>query len=72
MTKIRHASLNDLEKLSEVESLCFPPAEAAGRQSIEGRLADDFWCGHKSCLPAQGLCLIILTFLFMQTPFRKS
>ena len=28
MTKIRHASLNDLEKLSEVESLCFPPAEA--------------------------------------------
>ena len=46
MTKIRHASLNDLEKLSEVESLCFPPAEAAGRQSIERRLKvfpNHFW-----------------------------
>ena len=46
MTKIRHASLNDLEKLSEVESLCFPPAEAACRQSIERRLKvfpNHFW-----------------------------
>lgn len=46
MTKIRHASLNDLEKLNAVEALCFPPAEAASRQSLEKRLkvfSNHFW-----------------------------
>ena len=37
MTKIRHAHLGDVEKLNEVESLCFPAAEAASRESLEKR-----------------------------------
>ncbi len=35
---IRTARLSDLEELARVEALCFPPAEAAGREAILGRL----------------------------------
>ncbi|MBR5534043.1 MAG: GNAT family N-acetyltransferase [Ruminiclostridium sp.] len=43
---IRTASLHDLDAISQVESLCFPPAEAADRASIQRRLSvypDRFW-----------------------------
>ncbi len=43
---IRTASIQDLDSISQVESLCFPPAEAADRSSIHRRLSmfpDRFW-----------------------------
>ncbi len=46
MTKIRHAHLGDVEKLNEVESLCFPAAEAASLESLEKRVnafPNHFW-----------------------------
>lgn len=46
MTKIRHAHSGDVEKLSELESLCFPTAEAASRESLEKRVnafPNHFW-----------------------------
>ena len=46
MTKIRHAHLGDVEKLNEVESLCFPAAEEASRESLEKRVnafPNHFW-----------------------------
>ncbi len=44
--KIRTASISDLSAVTEVEAECFPPAEAAGRASMEQRLKtypDHFW-----------------------------
>lgn len=44
--EIRNATINDLEKLAEVENECFPASEAASRESIEERLKhypDHFW-----------------------------
>ncbi|MBQ3670617.1 MAG: GNAT family N-acetyltransferase [Treponema sp.] len=46
MQKIRHAHLGDVEKLNELESLCFPAAEAASRESLEKRVKafpNHFW-----------------------------
>lgn len=43
---IRTASVQDLDDIAQVEALCFPPAEAADRSSIQHRLAvfpDRFW-----------------------------
>ena len=43
---IRHAHLRDLDRLSEIENLCFPPSEGAGRESLRDRIAhyaDRFW-----------------------------
>lgn len=43
---IRHATMKDLDILDKVEQECFPPAEAASRKSLEGRLQvypDYFW-----------------------------
>ena len=43
---IRCATLNDLERITEVEALCFPPAEAAPMEAFEGRLKafpNHFW-----------------------------
>lgn len=44
--EIRTATMEDLERITEIEALCFPEAEAASRQSFEKRLthfADRFW-----------------------------
>lgn len=44
--KIRTAQLSDLDALAAVEAACFPPAEAADRETLQGRLAayaDHFW-----------------------------
>ena len=44
--KIRYAMMTDLDEIAEVESICFPEAEAASRESFEKRLAvfpDCFW-----------------------------
>ena len=44
--KIRTASIQDLDAITDVEALCFPPAEAADRGSIKHRLSvfpDRFW-----------------------------
>ena len=43
---IRHATLADLAAITAVEAECFPPAEAAGEESLRRRLAafpDHFW-----------------------------
>lgn len=36
--KIRKATLSDLDRIAEIESICFPEAEAATRNSIEKRI----------------------------------
>ena len=44
--EIRKATMDDLAAISELEAVCFPPAEAATRESFEKRLqvfADCFW-----------------------------
>lgn len=43
---IRTAASRDLDAITQVEALCFPPAEAADRESIRRRLSafpDRFW-----------------------------
>lgn len=43
---IRKATIKDLKKITEVEAICFPTAEAATEESIRKRLevyADYFW-----------------------------
>ncbi len=43
---LRTATMADLERVSALEALCFPAAEAAGRASFEARLAaypECFW-----------------------------
>ena len=43
---IRCATIEDLDRVTEVEALCFPPAEATSRESFEGRLTvfpNHFW-----------------------------
>lgn len=43
---IRTATLSDLDKITEVEAICFPAAEAASRESFAERLQsypDHFW-----------------------------
>ena len=43
---IRCATIEDLDRITEVEALCFPPAEAASKASFEGRLTvypNHFW-----------------------------
>ncbi|AMD87463.1 acetyltransferase [Actinomyces radicidentis] len=44
--RIRHATEADVDALAALESACFPPAEAASRDSIAARVAafpDCFW-----------------------------
>lgn len=45
-TVVRHATVSDLDAIACVEAECFPPAEAASRNSFANRLehfADHFW-----------------------------
>lgn len=44
--EVTHASLNDLDALTELEALCFSPAEAADRDAFAARLTafpEHFW-----------------------------
>ena len=44
--RIRHATMGDLEAITELETLCFPPEEAAGYEAFRERLrefAECFW-----------------------------
>ena len=44
--EIRQANIEDLDAIAELEMLCFPPAEAASRESFENRLkafGEHFW-----------------------------
>lgn len=44
--KIRNANINDLNRITEIEKICFPDSEAASKESFEGRLTDypnHFW-----------------------------
>ena len=44
--RVRHASMEDLEAVTALERVCFPPAEAADRESFAGRLRvypECFW-----------------------------
>lgn len=36
--KIRQAAIDDLDAVTKVEAVCFPPAEAAGREAFKKRL----------------------------------
>ncbi len=36
--RIRHANMQDLDRLAEIEAASYPAAEGASRQSLEGRL----------------------------------
>lgn len=43
---VRHASMEDLDHISELEAVCFPQEEAATRESFSGRLQaypECFW-----------------------------
>lgn len=43
---IRLATMQDLERITELEAMCFPPEEAAGRESFQRRLEifpNHFW-----------------------------
>ena len=47
---IRMASAADLEAVTALEAACFPPAEAAGRESMQWRLATyptHFWVAER-------------------------
>lgn len=39
MTVLRRGSAGDLEAVAALEALCFPPEEAADRETLAGRLA---------------------------------
>ncbi|MDO5294430.1 MAG: GNAT family N-acetyltransferase [bacterium] len=44
--KIRTATINDLDRITQLEAICFPEAEAATREAFEQRLTyypDHFW-----------------------------
>lgn len=44
--ELRHATLADLDAAAALESACFPPAEAASKESIRARIAafpEHFW-----------------------------
>ena len=44
--EIRNANIKDLDRISEIEEICFPRSEAASKKSFEGRLTDypnHFW-----------------------------
>jgi len=43
-TVIRHATMADLDDIARVEAECFPPAEAASRESFARRLG--YFAGH--------------------------
>lgn len=60
---IRHATIDDLDKISAVEAVAFPPAEAAARESIRQRLGvypECFWLLESGegelCAYVNGLC----------------
>ena len=44
--KIRNANIKDLNRITEIEKICFPHSEAASKESFEGRLkiySNHFW-----------------------------
>ena len=48
--RIRQVTMEDLDRVTEVEALCFPPAEAADRQAFEERIRrfpDSFFVAEK-------------------------
>lgn len=47
---IRQAVIEDLEEVAQIEALCFPPAEAAGRETLKARIqefSDSFFVAEK-------------------------
>ena len=38
MRRIRQVTMEDLDRVTQVEAVCFPPAEAAGRESFRARI----------------------------------
>ncbi|WP_341349465.1 GNAT family N-acetyltransferase [Ruminococcus flavefaciens] len=55
---IRHANINDLDAVTELESRCFPVSEAADRRAFELRLRnypECFWVTEKD---RQIICMI--------------
>lgn len=46
MITIRNATIDDIDKISGLEALCFPANEAASREAFKGRLLyypEHFW-----------------------------
>lgn len=62
MTELRRGTPADLEAVAALEALCFPPAEAADRETLAGRLAvypEQFlllWENGKLIAFLDGLC----------------
>lgn len=70
MINIRHATLQDLDAITEVEAKCFPPAEAASREVFEKRLeafADFFWL-----LEENGTIISIINGMATNTAFLRD
>ena len=38
MRRIRQVTMEDLDRVTQVEAVCFPPAEAAGKESFRARI----------------------------------
>lgn len=48
--RIREVTMDDLDRVTEVEAMCFPAAEAAGRESFQDRIRsfpDSFFVAEK-------------------------
>lgn len=49
--RIRQVTMEDLDKVTQVEAVCFPPAEAAGREAFKARIIsfpDSFFVAEKA------------------------
>lgn len=63
---IRHATASDVDAIAAVETLCFPPAEAADRETIRRRIAaypECFWLLCRDDGPADAADGRIIAFI---------
>lgn len=64
--EIRTAAMSDLDSVSAVEALCFPPAEAATREDFQGRLAA--YAGHFWLLYTEGKLVAFVNGMVTDEP----
>ena len=51
--RIRQVTIEDLDRVTQVEAVCFPAAEAAGREDFRARIErfpDSFFVAEKDCV----------------------
>lgn len=63
---IRHAGINDLERITELEQVCFPPEEAASAASFRERLK--MYPNHFWILETDGTCISIINGMVTDAP----